>query len=77
MADKLGRDASSAERLRFEGQDLTADVRAEGRWREPRGAERGRGLQIMEGLMDEVGVIAEEEGTVERMRRRLAAGVPA
>ena len=70
-------DAEFRVEVRIHGQDLTADVRDEGRWREPRGEERGRGLTIMEGLMDDVEVLAEEGGTVVRMRRRLAARVPA
>jgi anti-sigma regulatory factor (Ser/Thr protein kinase) len=70
-------DAEFHVEVRLEGHELTADVRDEGRWREPRGVERGRGLQIIEGLMDEVDVVTEEEGTVVRMRRRLAVRVPA
>jgi anti-sigma regulatory factor (Ser/Thr protein kinase) len=48
-----------------------------GSWREPRGAERGRGLRIIDGLMQDVEVLPGESGTVVRMRRTLAAGVPA
>jgi PAS domain S-box-containing protein len=70
-------DADFGVEIRLQGQELTADVRDEGRWREPRGVERGRGLQIIEGLMDDVEVLAEERGTVVRMRRRLAARVAA
>jgi PAS domain S-box-containing protein len=70
-------DADFHVEVRLEGQQLTADVRDEGRWREPRGMERGRGLQIIEGLMDDVEVLAEEGGTVVRMRRRLAARMAA
>jgi anti-sigma regulatory factor (Ser/Thr protein kinase) len=48
-------------------------VRDRGSWRERRGAHRGRGLKIIEGLMDDVEVTTESDGTVIRMRRRLAA----
>ena len=70
-------DADFKVEVRLDGQELTADVRDEGSWRAPRGQERGRGLQIIEGLMDDVSVLAEEGGTVVRMRRQLAARVPA
>jgi len=52
--------------------DLVATVRDRGTWRKRRGAHRGRGLRIIEGLMDDVEVRTEDEGTVVRMRRRLA-----
>src|SRR4051812_20168447 len=68
-------DADFRVEVRVDGQDVTADVRDEGSWREPRGEERGRGLRIIEGLMEDVEVLAEEGGTVVRMRRTLAAGV--
>lgn len=42
-----------------------------GAWREPRGEHRGRGLLIIEGLMHEVAVARERDGTTVRMRRRL------
>jgi anti-sigma regulatory factor (Ser/Thr protein kinase) len=51
--------------------ELVAVVRDRGSWRERRGAHRGRGLRIIEGLMDEVEVSTEDGGTVVRMRRRL------
>jgi anti-sigma regulatory factor (Ser/Thr protein kinase) len=46
-------------------------VRDNGSWRERRDSHHGRGLSIIEGLMDRVDVVAEEGGTVVRMRRRL------
>ena len=55
----------------FEGGQLVATVRDQGRWRSQRGTRRGRGLRIIEGLMDEVEIEREEGGTVVRMRRRL------
>jgi anti-sigma regulatory factor (Ser/Thr protein kinase) len=48
-------------------------VRDTGSWRDKRGEHRGRGLSIIEQLMDHVDVTAEESGTVVTMRRRLAA----
>jgi anti-sigma regulatory factor (Ser/Thr protein kinase) len=56
----------------FDGGELVATVRDTGTWREKRGEHRGRGLNIIEELMDEVQVAAEADGTVVTMRRRLA-----
>jgi PAS domain S-box-containing protein len=53
--------------------ELVATVRDSGTWRDRRGTHRGRGLKIIEGLMDEVEVSTESTGTVVCMRRRLAA----
>ena len=46
-------------------------VRDNGTWREKRGEHSGRGLGIIEGLMDEVAVERHDAGTLVRMRRRL------
>ncbi|MDQ3934029.1 MAG: SpoIIE family protein phosphatase [Actinomycetota bacterium] len=54
-----------------EDEDLVVVVRDEGRWREARGAHRGRGLAMMERLMDDVQVTSDERGTVVTMRRKL------
>jgi serine phosphatase RsbU (regulator of sigma subunit)/anti-sigma regulatory factor (Ser/Thr protein kinase) len=48
-------------------------VRDFGSWRPPRGANRGRGLPLMEGLADSVEVIRREEGTTVQLSRRLGA----
>jgi GAF domain-containing protein/anti-sigma regulatory factor (Ser/Thr protein kinase) len=48
-------------------------VRDYGRWRAPRGAHRGRGLQLIEALMEDVEIERGERGTEVRMRRRLSA----
>jgi PAS domain S-box-containing protein len=53
--------------------ELVATVSDHGHWRERRGQHRGRGLTIIEGLMDGVEVSTEDSGTVITMRRRLAA----
>jgi len=49
-------------------------VSDKGGWREPRESDRGRGLDLMRALMDEVELEAGDDGTTVRMRRRL--GVP-
>src|SRR2546429_5841081 len=46
-------------------------VRDQGRWRPPRGQNRGRGTLLMQELMDHFEVSTGEEGTVVRMRRRI------
>jgi PAS domain S-box-containing protein len=57
------------------GQELKARVRDRGNWRQERAADgegtRGRGLGIIEGLMDDVEVTRSETGTTVRMRRAL------
>jgi PAS domain S-box-containing protein len=65
-------DATYEVDVAFVGGVLVATVRDSGSWREKRGEHRGRGLRIIEDLMDEVSVRAEEGGTVVTMRRRLA-----
>ena len=49
----------------------TVAVRDFGRWRAPRGTNRGRGLLLMEGLMDAVEIDRNEQGTTIRLVRRL------
>ncbi len=66
-------DATYEVEVAFQGGELTATVRDRGRWREKRGTDRGRGLRIIEDLMDEVKVERDDEGTVVKMRRRLGA----
>ncbi len=53
------------------GDEVTIVVRDQGRWRAPRGSNRGRGLRIMNSAMDHVEVSSGEEGTTIVMRRRL------
>jgi anti-sigma regulatory factor (Ser/Thr protein kinase) len=65
-------DAKFDVEARFDSGALLATVRDRGSWRERRGTHRGRGLNIIRGLMDDVEVAAEDDGTVVRMRRRLA-----
>jgi len=66
-------DATYEVEVAFQGGELTATVRDRGRWREKRGTDRGRGLRIIEDLMDEVTVERDDEGTAVKMRRRLGA----
>ena len=56
-----------------EGDDVVLIIRDSGRWRPPRGQNRGRGLGLMETFMDEVEVSPTETGTAVRMRRRITA----
>jgi PAS domain S-box-containing protein len=51
---------------------VAVTVRDFGRWRRPRGEDRGRGLVLMRGLMDDVEIIHGDNGTTVRMSRRLA-----
>ena len=44
-----------------------------GSWRAKRGEHRGRGLSIIEELMDEVNVERHDRGTSVTMRRRVGA----
>ena len=53
--------------------DVLIVVRDFGGWREPRGTDRGRGLPLMEALMDSVHVDPSSDGTTVRLRRMLAA----
>jgi PAS domain S-box-containing protein len=52
--------------------EVSITVRDYGRWREPRGENRGRGLSLMEAVMDSVSVVTKtNEGTEVRMVRKL------
>jgi serine phosphatase RsbU (regulator of sigma subunit)/anti-sigma regulatory factor (Ser/Thr protein kinase) len=53
------------------GDDVRITISDAGGWRDPRGANRGRGMLLMEGLMDEVEVDSGEAGTAVTLRRRL------
>ena len=50
---------------------VSITVRDFGRWRSPRGADRGRGLTMMESIMDTVDIVKGPNGTEVRMARRL------
>jgi FixJ family two-component response regulator/anti-sigma regulatory factor (Ser/Thr protein kinase)/putative methionine-R-sulfoxide reductase with GAF domain len=51
--------------------DVLVTVRDYGSWRPPRGRNRGRGLRLMETLMDAVTVRREKTGTIVELRRSL------
>jgi serine phosphatase RsbU (regulator of sigma subunit)/anti-sigma regulatory factor (Ser/Thr protein kinase) len=53
------------------GDEIVIAVRDFGTWREPRGSDRGRGLALMEALMDSVDVTPSSGGTTVRLTRRL------
>jgi len=50
---------------------LTIRVRDHGHWRSPRGSNRGRGLKLMQTLMDDVKVETTETGTIVEMTKQL------
>jgi anti-sigma regulatory factor (Ser/Thr protein kinase) len=50
---------------------VTLTVRDTGRWRGPRGVNRGRGLKMIEAAVDELAVTAGENGTEVVVRHRL------
>ena len=56
----------------LEDDQVTITVRDSGRWRPARGVHRGRGLQIMDSLMDSAEVTRGKNGTTVELRRRLA-----
>jgi anti-sigma regulatory factor (Ser/Thr protein kinase)/putative methionine-R-sulfoxide reductase with GAF domain len=51
--------------------EVTVAIRDGGRWRPPRGSNRGRGLSIMVAAMDDVQIDRTDTGTQVIMRRRL------
>jgi serine phosphatase RsbU (regulator of sigma subunit)/anti-sigma regulatory factor (Ser/Thr protein kinase) len=51
----------------------TIRVQDRGRWREPRGDNRGRGIPVMREFMDDVSIDRGDEGTTVELRRRLGA----
>ena len=50
-----------------ESGNLVIEVSDRGRWRTPRDDDRGRGLEIMSGLVGDVTVDRSKEGTVVRL----------
>ncbi|HYI35252.1 MAG TPA: SpoIIE family protein phosphatase [Thermoleophilaceae bacterium] len=53
-----------------ENGDIVMRVQDWGQWRPPRGAHRGKGMTLMEGLTDSVAIEGGEEGTTVTLRRR-------
>jgi serine phosphatase RsbU (regulator of sigma subunit)/anti-sigma regulatory factor (Ser/Thr protein kinase) len=54
--------------------DATIRIRDEGRWRESRGGNRGRGIPVMKEFMDDVEITTGDDGTTVELRRRLGEG---
>jgi anti-sigma regulatory factor (Ser/Thr protein kinase) len=65
-----GDEAFEVEAVRL-GDDIEISVRDRGQWRRARGSHRGRGMPMMEALMDSVHVQHTAEGTVVVLRRTL------
>ncbi|HKA85483.1 MAG TPA: SpoIIE family protein phosphatase [Acidimicrobiales bacterium] len=63
-------------RLELQNHDVLVTVRDSGRWRSPRGHNRGRGTSIIEAVTDELTVDRRSDGTEVLIRRRLEAGPP-
>jgi len=61
---------------RVDGREVDITVRDYGAWRRPREGDHGRGISLIEALMDEVEVTPTHEGTSVRMRRRLNGATP-
>jgi serine phosphatase RsbU (regulator of sigma subunit)/anti-sigma regulatory factor (Ser/Thr protein kinase) len=55
------------------GGHVVVCITDHGRWRPPRGTNRGRGLVLMEGLTDAVEVTHGEDGTTVELSRRIGA----
>jgi anti-sigma regulatory factor (Ser/Thr protein kinase) len=60
--------------VRKEGDRIAVSVRDLGRWRPPRGRDRGRGFTLMKYFMDRVEVVRSQEGTTVHMERSLGRG---
>ena len=58
---------------RYEDDRIEVRVRDSGEWRGSSRGDRGNGLRLMRGLMDDVMVDASEAGTIVRLRRRTVA----
>jgi anti-sigma regulatory factor (Ser/Thr protein kinase) len=56
---------------------IRLSVRDHGRWREPRGANRGRGIVLMRALTESVAIEHTDEGTVVVLERTLLRGAAA
>jgi len=52
---------------------VTLRVRDHGSWRAPRGQHRGRGLKLIDALMEDVRIERGEDGTEVFMRRHIGS----
>jgi anti-sigma regulatory factor (Ser/Thr protein kinase) len=70
-----------SDRFRLSGElsdgELTLTVQDDGSWRPARQGDQGRGLSLMDALMDSVELSHENGGTTVQMRRRVRSGVGA
>jgi anti-sigma regulatory factor (Ser/Thr protein kinase) len=57
----------------FDGEEVGITITDHGAWREKRDSDRGRGLDLIRALMDNVDVEPTDHGTTVRMRKRLEA----
>jgi GAF domain-containing protein/anti-sigma regulatory factor (Ser/Thr protein kinase) len=71
-----GKEAFEVE-ARRDARTIEIVVRDRGQWRRARGTHRGRGMPMMEALMDSVHVQHTADGTAVILRRELAGGTPA
>jgi anti-sigma regulatory factor (Ser/Thr protein kinase) len=62
--------------LQRSGRDISIRVRDRGTWQTTTGPDRGRGLELMRRLMDDVEVQQSPSGTTVELRKRLAAVAP-
>lgn len=60
-------------RLRATDGHIEGTIRDEGKWRSPRGANRGRGTQLMRELTDDLHIDYDEHGTTVYLRRAMGA----
>jgi len=60
-------------RGRREGDRITVSVRDSGSWRAPQESERGRGLGVIDAMMDSVEIVKGSDGTEVRLVRHLSA----
>jgi serine phosphatase RsbU (regulator of sigma subunit)/anti-sigma regulatory factor (Ser/Thr protein kinase) len=56
------------------GDEAVVTVRDRGGWREPRGANRGRGIPVMKEFMDDVAIDTGDQGTTVELCRRIGGG---
>jgi PAS domain S-box-containing protein len=66
------REATVDVNAEFDGSEVLVTIADSGGWREQRDDDRGRGLDLIRALMDSVEVEPGDDGTVVRMRKRLA-----
>jgi serine phosphatase RsbU (regulator of sigma subunit)/DNA-binding NarL/FixJ family response regulator/anti-sigma regulatory factor (Ser/Thr protein kinase) len=71
-----GKNGSFTVEGHVDGHTVVLIVRDAGRWSEVRARGRGRGLKLMEAMMDSVQLSFSSEGTIVVLRRRLESGRP-